>query len=131
MKLRIQGNYIRFRLTQSEVARLAAGGRLEESTQFTPAASDLFTYVVEKASPCSEVRAWRSDGQIGVTLPDDLVRAWAKTDQVAIEHSQPVGEGAVLRIAVEKDYRCLHSQKDEDESESFPNPNDTATAREP
>jgi hypothetical protein len=129
MKLRIQGNYIRFRLTQSEVATLAAGARLEESTQFAPAASDFFTYVVEKASQCREVRAWRSDGQIGVTLPDDLVQAWAKTDQVAIEHCQPVGEGAVLHIAVEKDYRCLHSGKDGEENDNFPNPNDAAAPR--
>jgi len=129
MKLRIQKNSIRFRLTQSEVATLAAEGTLEESVQLTPAVSDLFTYVLEKSSRCREVRAWRSDCKIGVTLPDDLVRAWANTDQVGIEQTQAVREGVALRIAVEKDFRCLHPGTHEDESDNFPNPNDAANAR--
>ena len=34
MKLRIRGNSIRLRLTQSEVARVAMGGSLESQTDF-------------------------------------------------------------------------------------------------
>ena len=124
MKLRIHGNSIRFRLSQSEVASLASEGRLEESVQLTPAKSDLLTYVLEKSSQCREVRAWRSDCKIGVTLPDGLVRSWATTDQVGIEQTQPVGEGALLHIAIEKDFRCPHSNTHEGEGDNFPNPDD-------
>jgi hypothetical protein len=124
MKLRIHGNSIRFRLSQSDVAVLTSEGRLEELVQLTPAASDLFAYVLEKSSQCREVRAWRSDFKIDVTLPDDLVRSWATTNQVGIEQTQTVGEGGLLHIVIEKDFRCLHSRTDEDEGDNFPNTND-------
>lgn len=120
MKLRIQGNSLRFRLSQSEVAALATEGRLQESVQITPAASDLLIYTLETSSQCKEVRAWRSDCKIGVTLPDQLVQSWAATDQVGIEQIQPVGAGAHLRIAVEKDFDCQHGRTDPSQGSNFP-----------
>lgn len=120
MKLRIHGNSLRFRLSQSEVALLASEGKLEASVQITPAASDLFIYALETSSQAQEVRAWRSDCKIGVTLPEQLVRSWAASDQVGIEQIQPVGAGAHLRIAVEKDFDCLHPGTHHHEGHNFP-----------
>jgi len=131
MKLRIQGNSIRFRVTQSEMAALAAGGRLEESVQFGPAPSEILTYAVETSSECSDVHASYSDpkGIIQVTLPADLVRIWATTGQVGIEHSQPITRGAALKITLEKDFHCLHPGLGEDEGDNFPNPGDFSGGR--
>ena len=120
MKLRIHGNSLRFRLSQSEVAVLAAEGRLQEAVQITPAASDLFIYALETSSQSKEVRAWRSDCKIGVTLPEQLVRSWAASDQVGIEQVQPVGAGTHLRIAVEKDFDSLHPRKHHLEGHNLP-----------
>ena len=120
MKLRIQGNSLRFRLSQSEVAVLDSKGRLEESVQITPAASDVFIYALETSSQSKEVRAWQSDRKMGVILPKQLVRSWASTDQVGIEQIQPVGAGAHLRIAVEKDFDCLHPGTHHHEGHDFP-----------
>ena len=122
MKLRIHGNSIRFRVTQSEVAILAAEGKLENWAQFTPSAADRFGYAIEVSSQCSEMHASCSGGVILVTLPANLARTWANTNQVGIEHAQPAADGGVLRIAVEKDFRCLHSRPGENETDNFPNP---------
>jgi hypothetical protein len=124
MKLRIQGNSIRFRITQSELASLAAGARLEDSTQFGPAPSESLTYAVEISSKCSDVRASYSKGVIQVTLPANLALAWVRTNQVGIEHAQPLGDAALLKITVEKDFRCFHSVTGQDERDNFPNPNE-------
>jgi hypothetical protein len=130
MKVRIHDNSIRFRLTQSEVARLAAEGRVEGSVRFAPAPDDLFTYAVETSAQCVEVRAQRSEREIWVTLPENLARAWATEDQVSIEHVQRIGADALLRILVEKDFRCLHHGPGDNEgdADSFPNP-DAAASR--
>jgi hypothetical protein len=129
MKLRIHGNAIRFRVTQSEMAALAAGGKLEESVQFGLAPSEILTYAVEISSQCSDVRASYSKGMIEVTLPADLARAWANTNQVGIEHSQSIGTGAVLEITLEKDFHCLHPAPGEDQRDTFPNPGDPSGGR--
>lgn len=126
MKVRIHDNSIRFRLTQSEVARLAAEGRVEGSVRFAPAPDDLFTYAVETSAQCVEVRAQRSEREIWVTLPENLARAWATRDQVSIEHVQRIGADALLRILVEKDFRCLHPGQNEGGADSFPNPGEAA-----
>lgn len=126
MKLRIHGNSIRFRISQSEVARLLSEGRLAETVQLT--SSDSFAYVLETSSQCREVRAWRSDFKIGVTLPEQLAQSWGSSSQVGIEQTQPIGENGFLRIVVEKDFACLHPGTDANETErdSFSNPNAAA-----
>jgi uncharacterized protein DUF7009 len=47
MKLRIHGSSIRFRITQSEMAALVDGARLEDSVQFGPAQTEILNYAVE------------------------------------------------------------------------------------
>ena len=122
MKLRIHGNSMRFRITQSEMAALAAGAGLEDSLQFGPAPGERLAYVLETSSQCSEIRASYSDGVIHVTIPANLARTLESTDQVGIEHVQPTAKGAGLKISLEKDFHCFHSRPDENESDNFPNP---------
>jgi hypothetical protein len=128
MKLRIQGNSIRFRVTQGEVATLAAGGKLESWIEFAPLATAKLGYTVAVSSEFAEMNASCSNGVILVNLPANLVRTWASTDQVGIEHVQPTSDGGVLRIVVEKDFRCRHTRASEDEDDNFPHPGDRLKA---
>jgi hypothetical protein len=123
MKLRIHGNSIRFRIAQSEMAALVAGARVDDSVQFGPAPSAILVYAVETSSQCSEVRASYSEGVIRVTIPANLARTLENTDQVGIEHVQPIEKGAVLKITLEKDFHCFHPRPGENETDNFPNPN--------
>jgi len=122
MKLRIHGNSIRFRITQSEMAALVDGVRLEDSVQFGPAQTEILSYALEISPQCSEVRALYSQGVIQVVLPVSLARALAGTDQVGIEHLQSIAEGVTLKILLEKDFQCFHPKPSENESDNFPNP---------
>jgi uncharacterized protein DUF7009 len=122
MKVRIHGNSIRFRITQSEMAALVDGVRLEDSVQFGPAQTEMLSYAVEISPRYSEVCALYSKGVIQVVLPVNLARALAGTDQVGIEHVQSVAEGVVLKIVLEKDFQCFHPKAGENESDNFPNP---------
>jgi hypothetical protein len=122
MKLRIHGNSIRFRITQSEMAALADGARLEDSVHFGLAQTEILSYVVEISPQCSEVRALYSKGVIQVILPLNLAQALASTNQVGIEHVQSIAEGVTLKIVLEKDFQCFHSRPGENESDNFPAP---------
>jgi hypothetical protein len=122
MKLRIQGNSIRFRVTQNEVAMLAATGKLESWIQFTPSAADKLGYAIEVSSQCSDVHASCADNQILVSIPANLASTWVSTNQIGIERDQLAADGSVLRIVVEKDFRCLQARPGEDESDNYPNP---------
>lgn len=113
MKLRLQGNSIRLRLSQAEVAQLASGATVEERVEFSPANS--LTYAIE---PSDEPLSCDFSGDaIRILLPRDEARLWARSEEVGI-----YGVSAKVSIAIEKDFRCLHDRPGEDEADSFPNP---------
>jgi hypothetical protein len=116
MKLRIRGNSIRLRLSQTEVDDLASKGRVEEATVFP--GGERFVYSLACVDG-EEIGARFAGGSMEVTVPRARVRAWAASDEVGIE-----SDGA-LRILIEKDFQCLTPKKDEDDSDAFPNPNET------
>lgn len=120
MKLRLKGNSIRLRLTQSEVAQLAADGHVEDFVAFDNGNSR-FSYSIRTAAECS-VTATFNGGEICVRVPEDSVREWAGSGAVTIGSD----EIAPLKIQIEKDFACLTARPGEDESDMFPNPAETA-----
>jgi hypothetical protein len=120
MKLRIRGDSIRLRVTQTEVAALVKGGVVEESTGFGPNACLVYALT---SGGTSSVGATLSGSRIEVSVPTDVARTWASGDSVAIEGTQDIGEGRTLRILVEKDFACLTQRAHEDDTDAFPNPN--------
>jgi hypothetical protein len=118
MKLRIRGSSIRLRLTQGEVADLAAKGRIEEATVF--GGGERFGYALVASAGATSVGARFVGGAIEVTVPAARARAWAASDEVGIE-----GEDGALRIAIEKDFKCLTPRTGEDDADAFPNPNES------
>jgi len=125
MKLRLHDCSMRFRLTRSEVEKLLADGRVENSLQFTPTPDDGLTYALETSTSCDAIHAQRTPREICVIVPLGLALTWATTDQVAIEHLQPVSSSAGLQILVEKDFRCLHrddARQEDNAADMYPNP---------
>lgn len=119
MKLRIQGNSIRFRLTQSEVTDFGKKGSCLAVVQF-PNSDDL-TYQLTIAD---EMDSSFSDNQISICLPEASVKSWIQSDQVGIKGELPLENGDKLSILVEKDFKCL-TERAEDESDMFPNPRES------
>ncbi len=107
MKLRIQGNSLRFRLTRQEVDLLHRDGRVEAIVDFAP--GRVLRYAVEALPHLSELRAQFEDTTISVNLPKTTAEAWAKSSQVTI-----AGGGENLGILIEKDFQCLHKPGEQD-----------------
>lgn len=113
MKLRIKGNSIRLRLTQSEVDTLVTAGHVRESVSF---GDKTLGYEIRSDSGAEGVTADLIGPTILVLIPADRVRDWAANDSVSIEQ-----EGTPY-LLIEKDFACLSDRPGEDESDAFPNP---------
>jgi len=116
MKLRIKGNTIRIRLSETEVNLLAEGKPVIEETHFP---SSKLTYKIQPASTDS---VDFKDNMVLVTLIQSEIDAWANTDEVTISKEISTLNNDILSILVEKDFKCL-TVRPEDESELYPNPN--------
>lgn len=113
MKLRLHGDALRLRLSQTDVARLAETGRVEETISF-PGRGLTYAIAIGSAAIAS-----RFDGaRIEVMIPEHAARAWIASDQTGIENRD-----ASPKILIEKDFKCLHRESDE-EPDAFPNPLD-------
>lgn len=117
MKIRIKGNSLRLRLTQSEVEEFASNGMVSDSIHFGE--NQLIYTLQSEERPDVEARF---NGEfITVAIPQKIGIEWATTEQVGISEEQPVENKQSLSILIEKDFQCL-IPRNEDESDLFKNP---------
>jgi hypothetical protein len=118
MKLRMRGDSLRLRLTQSEVKRIAQGETVKETTHFLSGIP--LHYILSPVETLEGVVAQYNENQIIVSLPMKLAKDWAKSESVSIKR-----EENKFSILIEKDFTCLKERKNEieDESDMFSNPN--------
>ncbi len=115
MKIRIQGNLLRLRLTQKEVACLDDRGLVESAIRFSP--DRALRYSVASSPQAGEVSVDYEGDSICVMLPRAVATAWAESSQVTIEGSR----NSDVQILVEKDFQCLHKPSERD-PEAYPHP---------
>src|SRR5882724_10392318 len=116
MKLRIQGNSLRLRVTQKEVAQLCDTGRIESSIELTPQRP--LCYVLERSGGAAVSAGFLQD-VIRVSVPANVIGEWAGSDRVSIESESQAG----VQVLIEKDFQCLHKPADRD-PDAYPNPAD-------
>ncbi len=126
MKLRMQKNHLRLRLSQGEVATLERTGAVAEAITFGPGAA--LRYSLEVSDACTGGKATLEGTSITIVLPREQAEVWLHTDEEGIRVDQAVGGGAVLTIQVEKDYACLHRPATAGEADAFPHPARTGAA---
>ncbi len=119
MKMRILGNSLRLRLSQPETEAIARGETVSQAVAFP--GGERLTYSL-KPSDTPNLDARFEGGRIVVLLPREAGVVWARGPEVSLERKVPLPDGALLRLLVEKDFRCLKERPDEDESDLFPHP---------
>lgn len=118
MKVRIKGDSIRFRLTQTEVKTLSENGKIFESTNF---GMEQFTYGVVLDESITHLKATFSKGCITLTMPKLEGTAWYENDIITFDHTLKTSQGNELYLLLEKDFTCLDNTI-EDQSDNYPNP---------
>ena len=119
MKLRILGNSIRLRLTQTEVSDLARLGKVSETTQFGP--DNLLVYELMLTTN-EELLVSFQDGKISVALPTTIGQPWANSSEISLRKEIHSAEGNHLSVLIEKDFKCKTKRVGENEDDMFPNP---------
>ena len=120
MKMRVRGNSIRLRLTQSEVAEFGEKGLVTETIEF--GGENKLIYALESRADAETVKADFEDNRIVITVPQTQAKHWAKSGEVGIEEKQDTGDDKVLRLLIEKDFACLEPREGEDDADNFPHP---------
>jgi len=120
MKIRIKGNFVRYRLTQTEVKTLSETGFLAEETRF--GLGQKFGYALEAKEGISDLQANFDGGTITLFIPADAAKKWPASEQVGFENEVEVAPGVLLKLLVEKDFVCL-DDSEEEQSDNYPNPN--------
>jgi hypothetical protein len=118
MKLRLQGNSLRLRLNQAEVAQFSKTGYVEDTVEFGPGAS--FCYLLESCSKITSPQAVYRNGELRIQISCAAAKEWVTTDRVGISGDQRLGGGKTLAILIEKDFKCIHS--DDADPHAYPNP---------
>ena len=115
MKLRIEGNSLRLRLTQKEVARVRHGQPVESFIEFAPGRS--LVYRLEGWVSAETMAATFDGSAVRVTIPMEQMTEWVESDQVGVEAVSQTG----VQLLVEKDFQCLHRSAElEPDAYSYP-----------
>jgi len=117
MKLRINGNSVRLRLSKSEVEEFGAKGYLEIHTGFGDAS---LTYALSTTKHCDMTAAF-ADGKVTMYLPEEKAKEWVETQKVGFDANMDLGDGNELYLLLEKDFKCLDNTM-EDQSDNYENP---------
>jgi hypothetical protein len=121
VKLRIQGNSLRLRVSQSELARFTETGCLQETIYFGPGVGSALTYLLVRDSRVGSLDVEAAPGRVTVLLPAESARSWWSSEQVGIAGEVDLGVRGVLSVLVEKDFACL-DRSGEENADTFPNP---------
>ncbi|SHL67449.1 DUF7009 family protein [Hymenobacter psychrotolerans] len=110
MKLRLEDNTLRLRLSAEEVADFGRTGQLQTVVPLGPAALDTLTYVLVRAAGLGglELQLAYSPGHITVQVPAAVADEWTASETISLRCSYPVAGNQVLHILVEKDLGCKH-----------------------
>jgi hypothetical protein len=121
MKVRVQGNSIRLRLKQEEVAQLAIGQSVEARMEFGPdAASQHLVYRLESGD-ISQIDVGYSPNCVSIVLPHDKAQGWEKSSEIGFEDSVTLEGGKAMHVLIEKDFKCIDMRPGE--GDCYPNPN--------
>ena len=109
MKVRIQRNSIRLRLTISEVGRLAEGKTVSSTLEISPIK---FTYEL-KAGRVDNIAVSFAQGTLAATIPFADAKDLALTDRVGVRST------GSPEVVIEKDFGCARPRPDEDVSDLY------------
>lgn len=118
MKIRIEGDSVRFRLRRSEVETLGREGEVSQTTAFP---EGVFTYRVKLSEEYKQLGASFTNREICLLLPADWGRGWSGNSRVGYSGSIKATNGVSLDLLIEKDFVCL-DRDPSGQTDQYPNP---------
>jgi hypothetical protein len=122
MKLRIKGDFMRLRVSRSELEKLQNGERIDDTIHFSAAPESHLTYGLQLTAQSTPVRVQWEPHRVTVLLSEEQMTSWAMEEEVGIYATFDLGPNGSLDVLVEKDFACL-DRSDEENLDTFANPN--------
>ena len=107
MKLRIEDDTLRLRLSEKEVLEFTDQGRVAAVVHFGAGPQQQLTYALERADVAAVQVRFDATG-LTVLVPTAIATIWTTTEQNGFAGNLPLVEARHLRILVEKDLDCRH-----------------------
>jgi hypothetical protein len=120
MKIRLQGNSIRYRLREPEVERFKKYGSITETIQLGETPGDQLRFALAKSSNI-HITIEHLDRTTTIHVPQLLCDEWTDSDLVGFDAHIQIRNGNMLKVLVEKDFKCIDGS-DEDNVGAYPNP---------
>lgn len=98
MKLRIENQTVRFRLSPKDIERLTVEGRVIDTLQITPDA--VWAYSLEAAEGINEPRVDAETQNMKIILPDGQLNDWISSPDLEWEFNSDK-----LHVMIEKDLK--------------------------
>tara|TARA_R110002051_G_scaffold153510_4_gene225913 strand:- start:33206 stop:33571 length:366 start_codon:yes stop_codon:yes gene_type:complete len=118
MKIRIKGDSIRFRLTQTEVKTLSQNGEIFDSTNF---GTVKFYYGVILSKNIENLKVSFENNTVILEMPELNGKDWFTNDIITYDHTVSTTDDNNIYLLLEKDFTCLDNTI-EDQSDNYPNP---------
>ena len=117
MKIRILENSLRLRISQDELEYLRVNRKIESNINFP---ENVLKYSISEKENGS-ITANFIGGHISVKVPRTELETFFRDEEVGMSYEN--GGVSNLKILIEKDFQCIAPREGEDESNLFPNPN--------
>lgn len=117
MKIRIRGNSIRYRLDKNDIEKLKETDKVEEHTWI--GAHNLHFCIRSRNMVIPAIKLEGSG--VHLSVPALLVEKWISTEETGFSFDIVNPDGSVLKLLIEKDFKCL-TVREEDDSAAFENP---------
>ncbi|UII24532.1 hypothetical protein LVD15_14490 [Fulvivirga maritima] len=118
MKIRIKGNSLRFRLSQSEVGIMQKERMVSDSIDF----GDRKLIYGMEVTDNDDISVDFNGSFITVKVPEKTLSDWVNTEEVGFTTQIPLPQGDTLKVLVEKDFQCLKAREGENEEDLYKNP---------
>ena len=116
MKLRCVTDSVRLRLSKSDIRRLSATGKVQES--LTLGADHIFYFSLQVSTEYNFPHISLQQGHLQVSLPKSVGEEWIDSGRVGIEYFPGDSSGLSVHLLIEKDFPC-RDREDEDRSNTF------------
>ena len=110
---------MRIRLSRTEVDNFGKDGYVEEQTNFGASA---FTYALQRKAGINTLAADFANGKMTMYVPETMATEWTTTETVGYNSNMDLGNGEQLFLLLEKDFKCIDSSVNEDQSDNYENP---------
>ncbi|MEE9438697.1 MAG: hypothetical protein V3V14_06825 [Saprospiraceae bacterium] len=105
MKITIENNSIKFRLTDKDISKLVKKGKVTQECNFGPSSSFKYTVKANKKANSKNLYIDLSPNHIKIEINPKDVKSWKKGDLIGYDAEMDNGTKSSLYVLLEKDLK--------------------------